>query len=462
MAKWIKDAAGNDVMVKIHEVPDNPTALAISAYGVKGNEIARCEVYWPEGHQAFLNLVDVSLNVSGDVVAITNRYTGTSTDGHLWSDNLTKKTSVELINLGQSSYYYDRIRFRGKNLVAVGGNLGIGANGTSPSLIRVVNEDTGEVEAEKILDFPTSGMFGVDSSGRLKLLLTGYELFGVLDTASLQYTELFPPRQQPSYYPSIKELEIGKVVSFVQEGKMLLLDPQALINGRISTVRVFPDSTSIIGDKHQRYAAIVNKDQIEIQNISSGSRLGSFPDAFANRTEILQTIESGDQRIALTRRTRRPDSFRPGTVLNYIDLNSGKVIRSLTVDSQSTGQMIEKVPGTVLTVETASFQNGITVVDLSTNRTLSQSDSFHLLSSPFRANSGDLVGINIKDEDRVCVADLLDLSLDTCLQDPLVSAAVQYGYAPFEIAPGKITLPLLKQSSQYNYNQLGLVKFEVQ
>jgi hypothetical protein len=466
--KLIRDAEGNPFLVELSEIPSDPKNLELAALDSTGATIAQVELSKPQGQNEFRSIESASFNSRGEIVAITMLYRDGNGVGELAATNLNRQISVQLA-ASEGAVVLDQISYGGRELLAVSQDLGEEGN-LSPVSIHLVDADTGEIVRAAHLDYPISGKFGVDSAGSLKLLLFGYELFAVMDFASGQVDNLAPPRQQPSIYPVELDLSFGSFLQFDEGQGTTLYDLSSLFGSYLRPFRSYPKGTAFVGSP-KPWAAVVPRTVngqavISIESIQTGDPIGVYSQNTYPGSSVAAIHESVGSTIAVISQAVDPDSYEPGTILTYLDLTSGQVLRTRTVPKdQLTTELVDVIPGELLAVERVNhFTEGseLEVVDLFSNSVISSSNQVFLIGPSFHTEQGTLLGLTGQDSSGVCVTELIQLSAQTCISDPLVRGAVEYGYAPFEVDTGRILLPLLGPANGLNYPSFGYVEFKVE
>ncbi|MGZ3694786.1 MAG: hypothetical protein ACXWQO_11425, partial [Bdellovibrionota bacterium] len=442
----INEKDGSKTLVQLETLADDKFNLRLVARGAGGKVLLETKAGKPAtGEQLYIN--EAKRNQAGDLVVITYYNRNTATSGRIYSDNLTTKKSAMLAE-GSFPTLVDRIRVGNQNLALVSTYLGHGPGDTRPELLRVLDEDDGKVISQTVLDFGISGKFGLNSKGEVKILATGYELFGLIDAASGKFTALLPERRQPSQYPAYLHLATGDFLSLNDANEMHLLDIPSLFEGNISVVKRFAAGTTFLGGDAPNLVLERNAEGILVSDLVSGKALGPvIPSPNRGRSErsIGSIVSTPLGLVALVYEAKVPNSYMPGTILTYVELATGKVLRRIDHDNyQLFGQAVV-VNGRILSLETVNdFQaEGYQLVDVVSGKVLQSGD--HLLPSKvIQTASGHILALKANAQKQVCVFDLEIPSDATCLSDPLLQAdGLKYGYEPREIGEtvGKLVLP---------------------
>jgi hypothetical protein len=455
--------------VELAELPNDAEHLELAAIAASGARIAM-QVAKPQGQGEFLSVEDVYWNSRSELIAITRVYSNGNGVGLLAANNLTRQ-SLAPLSTGEGSEVIDHISFGGRELISVQESLPHPEGTTDPVQLKLVNADTGEPVRLKNLDYPVSGKFGTNRAGELKILLLGYELFGVLDAFTGDFQQLVPPRQQPSDYPAILELASGTYVEFSTPSGVILYDIPALFEGLLKPVRAYPAGTEFVGGK-KPWAAVAKrslngKPIVSIENVATRRVIGAFAESAFPYAHVGDVVVHGGGAVAVLSAPFNPNSYVQGTILNYLELPSGKVLRSRTSkEIQLLTELKELSPGKLVGIERLNQYelqpSGVTVADLFAGSVLSQSDQVYLVGPTFQTARGELLGVTGKEGTGICVADLLELSQATCISDPLVTGAIEYGYGPFETGTGTLILPLLGSKQGFNFPSFGYVEYQVQ
>jgi hypothetical protein len=465
MPKMIRDSAGLEVLVQLQEVPGRTDILQLVAINEQGQTVAGMDVSHPKPGEGIL-IDDVAVNAAGEIVAIVEFGDVKDFKPELYSDNLTKKTSMRLLDVGKFPRFESRLRVNGQNLALVTADLDAGPNNTHPQMVRIVDEDRGDVIGQKILDNAVTGKLGLDKQGRLKALLTGYEIFGVLDVASGAYVDLAPPRVQPSVYPGEVNLITGRFITLQDKNQLDLLDPADLLNGQYRPVQSLPPGTGFIGGEPATIAVERTGNQILLVDLKTGQPLGpalsSLP-AGRDEDRVEDLIQTPQVTIAVLSHLKVPNSFMPGTVLTYVNVKTGRVLRTNSVDKYTmTAQLMDLGGGRIgsLEITDAVGNPSYQTVDIG-NNTVLNSSAGGLIGKAFPSGTGRMVALQAGGNNQLCVVDLLDNQAVTCVQDALIKPAVKFGYTPFGVSPAKMQVPLLGTEVSLHFPSLGYAEFRV-
>jgi hypothetical protein len=221
MPQFIHEKDGSKTLVQVEDRGDQYNLLLV-AYGKSGAVLAQTEVRRAEaGENLFLN--EASRNASNELMAVLFYSRDTATEGHVESINISKGTGIRVAS-GEFPDVVGRIMTGGKHLVLAKTDLDHGPHGSYPELLRVLDEDTGDVVSQTILDNGVAVYVGLNNKGKPTALVYGYELFGVIDMLTGKYKELAPPRQQPSNFPGLISTPIGDLLEFSDSNTTRLLD----------------------------------------------------------------------------------------------------------------------------------------------------------------------------------------------------------------------------------------------
>lgn len=462
----VKDKSGRKILVQLQEVPGNNRIDRLVAIDENGKTVASEDVDKPGVGEGLL-IARVDQNASGDIVVITQFGDTSHYHYSLYSDNLTKGTAALLADTGKFASFESRIQLNGRNLALVTADMDPGPNNTRPEEIRVVDEDTGAVIQETVVDNGVAGRLALDSHGNLKALLTGYELFGVLDVASGTFTNILPPRTQPSIFPNDLKLVTGTFIQFTDSQEVQLLSQADLVEGKLRPVAKFPVGTAFTGGDPARFAVEPLANGMLIVDLTTGKPAGpviKVPNPGLGRAESMveDIIETPSGVVALLSRLKVPNSFLPGTVLTYVKVATGEILRETSLDKESlTGQLI-MLNGRLSSLEVQHHSlkpEHVDLIDIGTNKSIAGRDS-KVLGPAFPSTSGRMVAASVMG-DQTCVFNIQDSTGETCVQDPLVNSGAQYGYPLFATSPGDLQVPLLGQISGFRYPELGYAEFRV-
>lgn len=465
--KMIKDKNGQDLMVGIFE-NTNKQFLNIDAVSPSGMHVYSTTVFHP-GPGKRLDLRDVSFNDSGELVALVVNADQNGIAGQMISENLSTGARAVITEVGQTPQVLGRVRVNGKDLVAATVSLGHGPGDTYPELVRVVEETTGKVVQQVMLDqFVIYGHVGLDSHGKMKVVLAG-KFLKLLDAESGSLIDLVPA--VPDAYTGQVQTVLGKIITLTSKAakKIHLLRPADLIEGVVRPVASYPEKTEFAGGEPASVAVIPlhNGNEIQIVDLASGRPLGGKiskheKDSGAMGVEQILINNKGVPSVALVSEVVNPMTFQLGTLLRYIELRTGKVLRvAVNRKEQMFGEIRELANGNLIGVERTRFvKTHVTVANLTTGQIERDGDD-QLIGLTFVSSaSGELLALHEGANKQVCVETLTGALEETCVSDPLVVPAVKHGYKPFSTSTDLVRLPLLKPGSSF-FTEMGFIDLQV-
>jgi hypothetical protein len=470
-SKLIKDKAGHGIYISIQKMAGSPQIQKLSAVDETGKVVAEDSIWASELPDRLQSIRDAGYNSRDELVVILGKGSNVSGDSALTSQNLTKKTSVPLITTGRFPQFGGRLTVKGHVVVVVTADLDARTNVSDPSIVRVIDEDTGKVVGQSIVDFGVQAELGLASDGKLKTLIYGNELFGIIDVASGKYTELLKPSQAPHVYPGTLELSTGKFVTISNEKTQKLYDRKDLFDGVLREIREFAISTQFLASKGASapdYAIERTETSLHIVNIKTGVAEGpAIPKGMTGRKDagVVGLIKTPQGLITLVVSSYLPNSYMRGAMLDYIEVKTGKLLRhAQSTQDELRATMLLGSTGHVLTLEKVpsfSYQPGphFVLVDLTSGQQLA-SGTTDLMGTASLSTSGRVFALAPKG-DQVCALDLVDGSADACIADAKVIGDIVYGYEPFSIDGAVVTLPLLQRVGPNSIATLGYATLRV-
>jgi len=459
----IKDAKGEDIYVNIQDVPNDKYVVEVVAYKEDGTRLTTT-VRRPR-EQEFLSLDDVAFNSGNELIAIISMRTSNRYEATMMSVNLTRKTVNTLIDVGNSEFS-NRIRHDNQNLALVVSSLGSGENNTFPQILRVVDEDSGKIVRQVIIDNYMGAKLGVNSQGDLQILLAGYNVLQLMDVRSGQVSDLIPASSEHIQHEEL-DLSIGKRIKVVAKKQTLLFKPDDLFNGHLTASEIFPEKTGFLGSDVPDTAVSQDYGLLTVTNLADGRLLGPalrISEITDLTTELTpeQILRQGDRVILSLGQIVTPMSFMPGKQITYIDVQAKKVLRH-TRDNENdfTSQMFLRPNGQLVAVEPRRYRDSFTAVDLSSNQILFHGDKdiFNIVSM---TTEGRLIALRGDETLQLFVFDVLHPESEIQIKESLVSAAVRYGYDPrVSIKGGSLLIPLLEPTGTI-FKERGYAKYKIE
>lgn len=474
-----QDSKGNSVLLSVSDVFNDSQKLKITAYGSGANKIAEIEIQRFQGKDKFSHVSEAGFNEKGEIVALIV-YGMKFRGRHFVSANISGGKTVDIVRNELGADFLGRIHFKGRNLIAICSNQKESLNGQQPSVLQILDEDTGEVVHQHPFDQSFKGKLGIDQQERLKFLITGYTSLGILDIETGQYRDLLSSSQGYSFPGEVK-LSIGTFLQVTDNRKnqrdILLFENRDLINGKLNLIRSYPENTVFVGHPLPQFSVRNQSENnsekgIVITDLATGKVLGQIPskNSFVPQsgTKVLDVLTDGTRTLVVALDQINAGLFVPGTVLTYFDAQTGKVLREVSdlKNFLRSRLFFDQSTHRWIALEQSSPYGNMKVVDILKNTEMDQSKR-ELMGSRdegiVSSSKGDLFGVYPNIQNQICVFALFDFSKETCIQDPLINEGSLTGYKPyFRIEDNKITIPLLSVKSDSYYSSKGFAQFEIQ
>jgi hypothetical protein len=451
--KLVRDKGGAPLYVLAEQMADHSIQLEVRDHN---NTIVQAMPIAPATAGGTLRLLRTDVTANGDIVLALWDGNVNGAGVKLISDNITQKRSTVLATAAMFPQLNDRIIVNGRNLVLVSID---GPTSNDPSTVKVIDEDTGAVISQVTVSNPVSGRLGLDKMGNLKALMTGYELFGLIDVKSSTYTDLIPPRQQPSQYPGDLELVTGKFITLSDGKTQQLLKLDDLINGQIKPVITLPATAQIL--QNGQYIAVSDSQSTTITDVKTMKAIAKIAKGKPAGVDDLIMTKNG--LIVAMGQAADPMSYMPGSILTYINAKSGQVLRTMTDRRrQYQTQLAQTQYGDVVAIESDRLvgRAQYNIVDV-TDDSLISSGNEAILGGPVLSGSGELVAVKAQENQPICVFNVLDESAQSCVTDSQVNSLVLYGYEPLAVRPGLLELPLMGPVSNLSAPVIGYIDLHI-
>jgi len=448
IAELLHDKSGAPLYVIAEQLPDKSLQLEVRDHN---NAIVQSMPLAPPPAGDSLRPIRTDLLDNGDIVMTMWVGDPNGNGAHLVSNNITQKRATELSNSGSFPQLMDRLTLNGRTLVLVSID---GPSSSDPETVKVIDEATGAAIAQLTVPSAYSGHLGVDKNGDLKAVIAGSQLFSLIDVKTSTATDLPHTSSQSA---GDLELVTGKFMSLTDGKTQQVLKVSDLINNQVKPVMTISQNAQIL--KHGQFIADGDKTSTTITDVTTGKVIAKVAKGQARVDDFVQTANGV---IVVMGEIANPNSYMPGTILTYINAKTGKVLRTMKDGLRQYAAHLNQAGDTVVALEVDRMAglSQYNVVDVG-NDSVITSGHGAILGGPVVSGSGQLVAVEATENGPVCVFNVLDPSLETCVNDPQVSGNALFGYKPLAVRPGRLELPLMGPMNQFSAPVLGFIDLHI-
>ena len=416
--------------------------MTIALYDTQGHERLNQSLATLTDPEAYSWISNARFNDSGDLIILhTISQRGPNGITSVTSHNLTKKTAVLLHSKTERASILGRVIERNRSLVAI-------ENERSELFkqwdrkVDVVDEESGLIVRTLALADFERVRFGAGRDGRAKILVTGFEPkdWKSVDVASGVERAIQISAEEARGQTGDTKTILGDTLDLRSDSDLTLVDRAALFDGEIVRLKVFPVKSQFLGAEPYALVAEKTDRDLVIRDLKTNLQIGqtlpvtpAFPSRPAGTMLLngLGYVESllltANNKIVVIEEPVTPNSYMPGSVLSYFNLETGKLLRRQRLELYKlAADLVEDEQGHVLTVERDIYNSHRKratnlVVDLTAHQVLRKIDTDKINFYVMKSKSGRAVQASRNEQGQMCFADLKVPTAQTCVGLPTVA-----------------------------------------